>query len=95
MKISSLNGFREKDFSKKKICELLKVRPDKVFVAENSCDHSVFNTYGIKTSEEVGSRAFLPQSYILYTGGVDEHKNVLRLILAYSLLNEKIKNKVK
>ncbi len=81
------------DFSKKKICELLKISPDKVFVAENSCDLSVFNTRATKNSEEAGSKAFSPQSYILYAGGVDEHKNVLRLILAYSLLNKKIKDK--
>ena len=82
------------NYSREKITELLGVDGGKVFVAGNSFKKEIFNIND-KDNHNLKLKLLLPEKYILYAGGVDEHKNILRLISAYALLDNGIKSKYK
>lgn len=77
------------NFSKSKISELLDVDPEKIKVTYNGINNEIF--YPNKDFLKAESK----EPYFLYVGGADKHKNLFRLIEAYGMLDEKIRNKYK
>lgn len=71
------------NFSKKKIIEELKFDKNEIYVAENAVNPNIFYE---KNSQIINEK------FILYSGGLDKHKNLDLLISAYSLLPLEIKN---
>lgn len=73
-------------FSREKIIEFLGVDREKVYACLLSCNHDIFNT-----AENIGatfplSDVLMRGKYVFYVGGADEHKNLTRLVKAYSRL---------
>lgn len=77
------------EFSKNKIADLMGVNKDKITVALNGCDHKCFYTDDMYLSAES------KENYFLYAGGADPHKNLHRMIAAYSRLSPGVQNKYK
>jgi alpha-1,3-rhamnosyl/mannosyltransferase len=72
--------------SKDDILHYLKVPPDKVEVIYNALDTTLA---GVPTHEDVArvrERFLLTSPFVLYTGNIKPHKNVDRLIEAFSIL---------
>ena len=85
--------FTVSEFSKKKIIELLGVSKEKVIVEPNSYNKKVFNSEKSQLSKHL--KHLIKSEYILHAGGADAHKNLNKLIAAYSLLKSDIKKKYK
>ena len=77
--------------SKRDIVEKLRVRESKVVVIENGYDENKFNSSesNKRDAETVLKKYGLEKPYVLYIGGNDLHKNIDRLLQAFSL-NQKI-----
>ncbi|WP_281224925.1 glycosyltransferase family 4 protein [Flavobacterium aquiphilum] len=81
--------------SKKDIISAFNYPENKITVIPNGVDFNFFNK-AICPSSLSGIRAKygLPKKFILYFGNIRKHKNVDRLIKAYSLLSDEIRNEV-
>lgn len=71
------------EFSRKEICKLLEVSPEKVFVAANGVNRQRF----FPRTRKIDNK----EKYVLYVGSGDEHKNLNRLVIAYNSLPSDIK----
>ncbi|HPS36812.1 MAG TPA: glycosyltransferase family 1 protein [Candidatus Omnitrophota bacterium] len=80
-------------YSKAKIVEYLHFEKDRIFVVPNACDKSVFNHAGVSGFDRCDLKSIAAGRYILYSGGADKHKNLQRLITAYSLLAHDVREK--
>lgn len=79
--------------SKKDIIETFNCSPNKIIVIPNGVNYQEFNTPKPKTQiEEIKKKYNLPNKFILYMGGMRKHKNVDKLIKAYSKLDPQIKH---
>ena len=76
------------NYSKNKIVELLGIDQEKVHVAYNAASYEFFYP---RTDDANSSH----NSYILYVGGGDKHKNLATLIMAYDRMPKEIKYKFK
>ena len=82
------------EYSKKEICRLLEIDESKVFVALNGYDNNIFSKGIGSDVERVAKHINLkPQSYLFYAGGVDDHKNLNRLLRAFGSLPVALKMK--
>lgn len=81
--------FTVSDFSKSEILKFFSINPNTIKVVY--C--GVAQNFAKQTSNDV--KIELPQNYLLYVGNVKPHKNLITLLKAYSLLNEKIKQSYK
>jgi len=81
--------------SKNDILDKLPVEANKVVCIENGIDHIKFNPSELSEIEKntILFKYSLPKEFILYIGGNDQHKNIPKLILGYSLLPKKLKSK--
>ncbi len=75
--------------SKGDILHYLKVPPDKVEVIYNAIDESITTPPTADDLTRVCQRFQLTSPYILYTGNIKPHKNIDRLIEAYSILRRR------
>ncbi|MEO8070188.1 MAG: glycosyltransferase family 1 protein [Acidobacteriota bacterium] len=75
--------------SKQDILHYLKVPPDNVEVIYNAPDERITTSPGHDEIERVRQRFQLTSPFILYTGNIKPHKNVDRLIEAYSILRRR------
>lgn len=82
--------------SKQDIIEKLAVPENKIFVIPNGCDSDIFNSSILSTddSNKIAIKYGLSKRFVLYVGGGDKHKNIERLLFAYSILPDEIKNRV-
>lgn len=80
--------FTVSEFSKDRIAELLPFDKSKIFIVPPAVNLEVFNANG-EDERIIGSQ------YILFVSGYNPHKNVDRLIKAYSILPENIRSKYK
>jgi glycosyltransferase involved in cell wall biosynthesis len=80
------------EYSKTNICELLNIPSENIHITGISIDRNIFSSDKNGDDDLIRQFKIKPESYILYTGGADEHKNLLRLITAFSLLEKKIKD---
>lgn len=79
--------------SKKDIIETLNCSPKKIIVIPNGVNYEEFNVPIPKNQiENIKKKYHLPNKFILYMGGMRKHKNVDKLIKAYSKLDSQIKN---
>jgi len=73
--------------SKKDIADILKIKPEKVFVTYLAVDEE----YCLKPTEiqikNIRDKYHLPEKFILYVGGVNPNKNLVRLAQAIIKLN--------
>jgi glycosyltransferase involved in cell wall biosynthesis len=82
------------EYSKKQICKLLKIDQSKVVVASCGYSNKIFTKEINSDLEHAEKKNNLrPQSYLLYVGGADKHKNLNRLLQAFALLPISIKMK--
>jgi glycosyltransferase involved in cell wall biosynthesis len=81
--------------SKNEIVSNLDINPDRVVVAHNGIDTDIFNNLPLDTrlAKDVLSGYGITTDYILYIGGADSHKNLARLVDAYSRLSISLRNK--
>jgi glycosyltransferase involved in cell wall biosynthesis len=75
--------------SKEDILHYLNVPPDKVEVIYNAIDETITAPPSADELTRVCQRFQLTSPYILYTGNIKPHKNVDRLIEAYSILRRR------
>lgn len=82
--------------SKKDIIEKLGVDESDVFVVENGFDENLFNPEPIseEDAELVRRKYGLRKPFLFYVGGNDPHKNIDRLIDAFSKLPENVRSNV-
>jgi glycosyltransferase involved in cell wall biosynthesis len=82
--------------SKKDIIQELNYPKDRIHVVPNGIDFEHFNK---KISEskatEIRKKYHLPEKFILYLGGMRKHKNIERLIKAYSILPKELQDEYK
>ncbi|MDO4338414.1 MAG: glycosyltransferase family 1 protein [Eubacteriales bacterium] len=82
--------------TKQDLIEYYNLRPEDITVVYNGVDYGRFNQ--MITDDElnaVRSKYGLPDKFFVYFGGVRKHKNLERLITAYSLLSAKIREEYK
>jgi glycosyltransferase involved in cell wall biosynthesis len=84
------------DSSKHDIVEKLGIKRDRVIVVENGYDSEHFNPDPITpdAAQQLRAELDLPESFILYYGGADLHKNLARLIQAYALITPPLRRDV-
>lgn len=79
--------------SKKDIVYEFNYPSDKISVVPNGID---FNSYNKKVPSErlkhIREKYGLPSKFILYLGGIRKHKNIERLVTAYSILPKELKS---
>lgn len=85
----------DSNYSKQKIIELLEVDNNRIFVTGCGYDKAIFRPINNIEFEDKKLKILDSSSFILYTGGADEYKNLSRLMLAYSLLPNKLKESTK
>lgn len=82
--------------SKNDIVEEFHYPAERIVVIPNGIDFNYFNTpITNKKSQQIKTKYNLPDKFILYLGGMRKHKNIERLIKAYSILSNGIKDKYK
>lgn len=82
--------------TKQDLIEYYNLSPDDITVVYNGVDYEHFNQR--ITADElnaVRNKYGLPDKFFLYFGGVRKHKNLERLIMAYSLLGSEIREQYK
>ena len=72
--------------SKRDILDLFNVRPDKVVVVYNAIDEHFSSTPSEEHVARVRERYQLDHKFVLYVGNIKPHKNLVRLIEAFSEL---------
>lgn len=77
------------NYSKEKICEFLKIDTKKVHVVSNAVNISSFPS---KIGNNIKNKFNIDRKFMLFVGGSDEHKNLIRLIKAYGLLPQALKD---
>ncbi len=77
-------------YSKNEILENLDFKEDQVKVIYHGIDHNTFKVY-----EELKVDFDIPTRFILSVGSIEPRKNLLGLLEAYTLLDEKIKSEYK
>jgi len=80
--------------TKADIDHFLDCRGDKVEVIQQSCHPSFYISASIETKERVRSKYDLGEHYILYVGALEERKNALSLVQAFSRLKDHIPHKL-
>ncbi|MBI2954268.1 MAG: glycosyltransferase family 4 protein [Chloroflexi bacterium] len=73
--------------SKKDLMRLYKVNPEKVDVIYEACD-ARFRPRDRSSLEHIRERYALPRAYVLYVGINKPHKNLVRLVEAFSSLHD-------
>lgn len=77
--------FAASEFTKRELVETFRVSPDRVVVAPNAVNPSVFRTLDDSTVAPVLQRQRLGRHFFLYVGRMDAKKNVKTLIRAFEL----------
>jgi glycosyltransferase involved in cell wall biosynthesis len=85
--IKSEKILTDSEFSKDEIIKFFKLSADKIVVTHLGIDHSFNDTDHQAKHQEVIQKYKLPEHFILYVGNRKPHKNVERLIEAYSRVN--------
>ena len=82
--------------AKSDIVDYFNINPDNVHIVHNGIDHHQFEE---ELSPErrlyISNKYNLPDKFILYFGGYRAHKNIERLLAAYSLLSSTIRKDLK
>lgn len=73
--------------SKKDIVKILKINPEKIFVTYLAVDEVYSKTPTDKTLAKVREKYHLPEKFILYVGGVNPNKNLVRFANSAIKLN--------
>ncbi len=76
--------------TKNDLIELLKCPEDKIQVIYQSCNPDFYYSKPESEIESVKSRFELPEFYILYVGALEERKNVISLVKAFSRIKDHI-----
>ena len=77
-------------FSKQEILDRVDFKDEKIKVIYHGLDHNVFKIY-----DEIKLDFELPEKFILSVGSIEPRKNLLGLLKAYNLLDEKTKDEYK
>jgi glycosyltransferase involved in cell wall biosynthesis len=79
--------------AKNDISHFLNFDEDRIAVIENGVDHNIFTSDSIDPvrNREILSRCGIRQKFIFYVGGNDKHKNIDRLLRAYSGLERNLR----
>ena len=75
--------------SREDIIKVLNVDPDRIEVTYEGVEETFKPVKDKDISDKVAKRYNLPDNYIFYVGGLDERKNLLRLIHAFAKIAEK------
>lgn len=79
------------EFSKAEIIRYLNIEENKIIVMPCGVDFSKFhNNYSSDIVKTVKDKYHIKRDYLLYLGTLEPRKNIIRLILAYSLLKESV-----
>jgi glycosyltransferase involved in cell wall biosynthesis len=77
--------FAVSEFTKRELVDLFKVSPDRISVAPNAVDASVYRRQDDAAVEPVRQRHRVGRHYFLYVGRLDAKKNVTTAIRAFEL----------
>lgn len=78
------------EFSKQEILERLDFQEDRIKVIYHGIDHNLFKVYN-----DLNVHFDLPEKFIFSVGSIEPRKNLLGLLKAYNLLEEKLKEEYK
>lgn len=79
------------EFTKNQLMLTYKVSGAKINVIHLGVDHDKFNTsYTDIQIDEVKARYGLTGNYLIYLGNIKPHKNLIKLVLSYSLLDHQL-----
>lgn len=82
--------------SKKDIIQEFNYPENRIHVVPNAIDFSLFNKrISDSKAKEIRKKYNLPEKFILYLGGMRKHKNIERLIRAYSILPKELRDEYK
>lgn len=95
-KIESLNKAARmlaiSDYAKQEAMEPLAADENRIVAVSTAIeDHFTQRHISVEESKLVRDKFSINQSFVLYTGGADERKNLPRLIQAYAALNSKLR----
>lgn len=77
--------------AKKEICDFYKVPSEKVDVVYPGCPKSIKKIDDLDLIEELKNKLGVEKKYILFVGTLEPRKNLKRLVEAYDLLGDKLK----
>lgn len=75
-------------FTKDKLCDILKVDPDKIFVLPLGAKTRISDLDQKDDTEILGKFELKSNNYLLHVGVLEKRKNLVRLIRAFSNLND-------
>lgn len=82
------------DFTRKQLILTYQMPDNKIQVIHLGVDHAKFNTlYSTVQVEEAKHRYQLADNYLIYLGNIKPHKNLIKLVLAYSKLSKVLLDK--
>ncbi len=81
------------EFSKKEIIKYLKFTKENITVIHHGVDHNMYKIYDDNILNITKDKLELSDNFLLFVGSIEPRKNLLHLIKAYKLLDEKIKEK--
>ncbi len=76
--------------TKKDLEFFLGCKGDRVEVIQQSCNPSFYNSVDDEVRKKIADKYQLTENYILYVGALEERKNALSLVKAYSRIKDRI-----
>ena len=76
--------------TKRDIISYFKIPEEKIDVVYQGCDTSFSQTVSEEKKERIRQKYNLPEKYILYVGSIETRKNLLLIVKALKLSNEKV-----
>ena len=79
----------DSEYARKQIIDVLGIAPDRVVVVYLAVDHQRYSPLADENDASLGERLALPERFLYYPAGFWPHKNHLRLLEAFALLEDK------
>lgn len=78
------------EMTKRDIISYFHIDPEKIKVVYQGCSHSFLKEADAERKSEIRRRYSLPERYVLYVGSIEDRKNLLLVVKALALIDEKI-----
>jgi glycosyltransferase involved in cell wall biosynthesis len=80
------------NFTKQEIIDYMQIPQDKISVIYHGVNHELYKPYPQDELQETKAKFDLPKKFLLFVGSIEPRKNLLSLLMAYSLLSREEKD---
>ncbi|MBS4068388.1 MAG: glycosyltransferase family 4 protein [Sulfurimonas sp.] len=80
------------NFTKQEIIDYMQIPQDKISVIYHGVNHELYKPYPQDKLQETKAKFDLPKKFLLFVGSIEPRKNLLSLLMAYSLLRREEKD---